>query len=136
MTVLFSKVDLPHEKRQWLDVIVLDSKPVGGQVSASCRLDEYELDTVFLCGVHVRPELRRRGIARGMLVHAIALARADGKHAISLYCKEKNTAALRLYRSLGFVRVHRNEDQHFMTLQLADVDALLDVAQVSEEVPA
>lgn len=55
--------------------------------------------------VAVLPRFRKRGIASALLKRAIQSARRGGAPAISLMVRRKNAAAIRLYRSLGFVRV-------------------------------
>lgn len=53
----------------------------------------------------VRPEWRRRGLARRMLDELLELARVDGAREAFLEVRPSNDAALRLYRTTGFTRV-------------------------------
>jgi predicted acetyltransferase len=53
--------------------------------------------TVGLAGVAVRPELRRRGVARALLVHALEEMRASGAPTSVLYASTQV-----LYRGVGF----------------------------------
>jgi ribosomal-protein-alanine N-acetyltransferase len=55
--------------------------------------------------VAVLPRYRKLGIASALLKRTIQKARHRGVPAISLMVRRKNAAAIRLYRSLGFVRV-------------------------------
>jgi ribosomal protein S18 acetylase RimI-like enzyme len=49
----------------------------------------------------VLPELRRRGVGRALLRHALARARARGARLLGLNTNERNLAAQELYRSEG-----------------------------------
>lgn len=55
--------------------------------------------------VHVSPAYRRQGLARDMMAVAARRAQARGVRSIYLQVARDNTAAVRLYESLGF-RVH------------------------------
>jgi ribosomal protein S18 acetylase RimI-like enzyme len=55
--------------------------------------------------VYVDPVARRAGIARAMLEHVIAEARAAGAIRVSLQTETDNSTAQSLYASLGFRRV-------------------------------
>lgn len=57
----------------------------------------------LIWGMYVAPEARSRGVGRALLVEAIARARQwPGLAQIHLGVMTENTAARRLYRSLGF----------------------------------
>ena len=58
--------------------------------------------------VVVDEEIRRLGIAEGLLRHAIDLAREAGASGVSLTSNPKREAANQLYRSLGFQRRETN----------------------------
>ncbi|MFZ4617755.1 MAG: GNAT family N-acetyltransferase [Rectinemataceae bacterium] len=55
-------------------------------------------------GVFVRPEIRGRGIARGMMDFLIARLGAEGR-GTALFVKKGNAAALALYRGLGYATI-------------------------------
>jgi ribosomal-protein-alanine N-acetyltransferase len=55
--------------------------------------------------VCVREEYRGRGFARKVLLYLIDRARRDGMHEAFLEVRPSNTAAARLYDSLGFEQV-------------------------------
>jgi ribosomal-protein-alanine N-acetyltransferase len=86
---------------------------------------------VHLLNIAVVRGLQRRGLARRMLAHLIALARDGGRELISLEVRADNAAALSLYESCRFkeVGLRRNyyqesgEDAVVMVLRLEDVDA-------------
>ena len=64
--------------------------------------DETELLTLA-----VKPDFRRRGIARALLKAAMEDAWAAGGASMYLEVSDENTAALDLYRTTGFVPVGR-----------------------------
>lgn len=55
--------------------------------------------------MYVRPEARRRGIARLLTEHAIAAARAMGYTTMRLGTLSTMTSAQQLYTGLGFTRI-------------------------------
>ena len=55
-----------------------------------------------LANVAVRPEFRRRGIARGMVQACLELAQNRGGQEMILQVESDNEAAIRLYHDLGF----------------------------------
>jgi ribosomal protein S18 acetylase RimI-like enzyme len=62
------------------------------------------------CGIYAvgtAPGFRRRGIARSLIEHALAVARDDGARTASL---QSTPMAVSLYRSLGFAPVGRYEE--------------------------
>ena len=83
---------------------------------------------VTLWGTFVSPRYRRRGLARALVVKAIAHARSNGVRRINLTVFVPNEPAVQLYRSLGFVvygaepeavRIGETfHDGQFMSLQL------------------
>lgn len=58
--------------------------------------------TAELHSVHVSIDHRGKGIARQLLLAALAVARAEGIESITLTVLADNAAARRLYESLGF----------------------------------
>lgn len=62
---------------------------------------------VLLATVSIRPDKRRNGNGR-ILMNALIQASADaGGEYIELQCRTRNTAAQKMYESLGFLRVGR-----------------------------
>jgi ribosomal protein S18 acetylase RimI-like enzyme len=60
------------------------------------------------CGYMVAPEARGRGIARRMAEHSLKEARRQGFRAMQFnFVVATNSAAIRLWHSLGFERVGR-----------------------------
>jgi ribosomal-protein-alanine N-acetyltransferase len=77
-------------------------KMPAGFILISRAADEAEVIT--LC---THPRFRRRGVAETLMAHVIAMLEAAGTQALFLEVADDNTAALGLYRSLGFVEVGR-----------------------------
>lgn len=63
------------------------------------------VDEAHLLNLCVDPDLRRRGLARLLLEHCIALARGAGMAVILLEVRRSNIAALELYKGYGFKRL-------------------------------
>jgi [ribosomal protein S18]-alanine N-acetyltransferase len=61
---------------------------------------------MHIANVAVRPDFRRQGVARALLIEVLANGEIDCDHAI-LDVRESNQSAIRLYESLGFRRVGR-----------------------------
>jgi ribosomal protein S18 acetylase RimI-like enzyme len=59
-------------------------------------------DSLYLDGLGVAPEFRRRGVASALLEHAAQTAAMRGLTSVSLNSAETNEAAVALYRSAGF----------------------------------
>lgn len=75
------------------DVAVLRAAPVDDWVALSC--------------LQVAPAARRRGVGRALTRQALALAADGGARRAFLQVEAENTAALRLYATLGFRPAHR-----------------------------
>jgi len=61
--------------------------------------------SAFLKDLAVRPDLRRRGLGRALLLQCFAVLRARGADRLDLKVEAANLAALRLYEGAGMVRV-------------------------------
>jgi len=80
---------------------------------------------IHLLNLAVRPEYRRRGLARRLMRAMLGLGRRAGAGTVFLEVRSGNLEALGLYRSLGFAVTGRRpayyedgEDAHLMTLEL------------------
>lgn len=62
--------------------------------------------------LHVRPEGRRRGLARALLAALESRAKAAGMRVAVLEVGVENAAAVGLYRSAGYVEVERLADYY------------------------
>ena len=66
-------------------------------------------DIAFLMDIFVRPEYRRKGIARNALGLAEKLLAERGYDIVRLHVEDSNTAAKNLYAGLGYVFIQRAE---------------------------
>jgi ribosomal-protein-alanine N-acetyltransferase len=80
---------------------------------------------IHLLNLAVRPEYRRRGLARRLLRAMLEIGRRAGVGAVFLEVRSSNVEALGLYLSSGFAITGRRpgyyedgEDAHLMTLDL------------------
>jgi ribosomal-protein-alanine N-acetyltransferase len=82
--------------RAWVACAEPDGPPLG------YALGWWLIDELELLAVAVLPEARRRGVARRLLEHVIAATGESGGRRVLLEVARSNTAARRLYESLGF----------------------------------
>jgi ribosomal-protein-alanine N-acetyltransferase len=97
----------------WSEGIFRDCMRVG----YVCRVVEVGGDTAgygimsvgageaHILNICIRDEYRGRGLARKALVYLLDRARASGMYEAFLEVRPSNTAAARLYHSMGFVQV-------------------------------
>ncbi|MEM3086878.1 MAG: GNAT family N-acetyltransferase [Halobacteria archaeon] len=64
-------------------------------------------------GVAVRPELRGRGLGRGLMRATEEAFRADGFTRVTLEVRPSNAAALQFYEGLGYRKVYRVPEYYF-----------------------
>ncbi len=83
-----------------------EGKAVG---IAATRVDANDPSLAWVFGMWVEPDARRRGAARALLEHAVALARSWGVRNVELTVTEGNAPAHDLYVSVGFVDIGRRE---------------------------
>ena len=76
-----------------------------GRVVALSRIRFQALDQIWLEGMRVDPEYRRRGIGRQFLDHSIAFARERGARVVRLSTSYHNVAVHTLTAQAGMVRV-------------------------------
>lgn len=80
---------------------------VDGAIAGFYRTTRYpgRVQHVALLGtVAVDPERQGQGVARAMLLDALARLQADGVRRVELFAESDNPRALRFYERLGFVR--------------------------------
>ena len=87
-------------------------------------------DTWYICGVALLPEYRGRGIGAELMQMARQQALQHGYQQLSLVVFEENTAAVRLYRRLGYEPIKRAPIIPHPLIR-ASGDALLMVAPTS-----
>ncbi len=82
-----------------------------GLVEVALRLDYVNgtkaSPAAFLEGIYVRPEARRRGIARFLLVHAEKCASARGCREFASDAAITNSASHAMHKALGFEETER-----------------------------
>jgi [ribosomal protein S18]-alanine N-acetyltransferase len=77
---------------------------VSGRIAAYC-IATFTPHGAEIDSLAVLPRHRKLGIATALMKAMIRKLRRFGVRVITLLVRRKNTAAIRLYRSLGFVRV-------------------------------
>lgn len=83
---------------------VREPKALAGFVIAQIAADEAEI-----LSVGVAPEWQRRGIARNMIEGLVRAARRAEVKRLFLEVAADNTAAIRLYKGLGFAAVNQRK---------------------------
>lgn len=81
-------------------------------------------DEVHILDLATRPDVRRHGIARRLVLAALESAYERGAHKAFLEVRESNRAALRLYEELGFRPTHVRENYYDLPVENAVVMAL------------
>ncbi len=86
----------------WLASLGADSAP-GGICQLRFRHSVWTAaEDCWLEDLYVRPDARRRGLARALVERALERARERGCRRVELDTSEDNHGAIRLYDSLGF----------------------------------
>lgn len=83
-------------------VVVDDRGMLAGYLFSMLVLDELHINKIA-----VRPELRRRGIARALMDECFDFARQKGVQLLSLEVRETNDEAREFYHSLSFRLAYR-----------------------------
>ncbi|MFT7579409.1 MAG: ribosomal protein S18 acetylase RimI-like enzyme [Myxococcota bacterium] len=78
--------------------------PVGGPIVFKLDHSAVSDAVVQIAGVYTAPAYRRRGVAR-RAIHAMCVLLFEEVEVVSLYVHQQNTAAIGLYRALGFEEV-------------------------------
>jgi len=82
-------------------------------------------DEVHILDLATDPVLRRKGIARQLVLAALRTAYDGGARKAFLEVRESNLPALRLYADLGFVRSHVRQDYYDLPVESAIVMTLV-----------
>jgi GNAT superfamily N-acetyltransferase len=94
-------VILPDE---WVFASVWDDAGrITGNVTITRRIPEHA--AWLIANVAVHPESRRRGIARGLVRHALDMIRREGGRKVYLQVDAVNESAVRMYREIGFMEI-------------------------------
>lgn len=100
-------------ERYWSGVLAVPGRSLlvgrlDGLITASAQLvrpppnNEAQAFAATISTQFVVPWARGHGLARGLMIMAERLARQDGFEVLTFDCRETQTAAIRLYRSLGY----------------------------------
>jgi ribosomal-protein-alanine N-acetyltransferase len=106
-------VETEGQKNPWTDSLLKEELfhrhgfHFGVRTAAAGSLAAYILCRLFAQELHIhrlctRPALRRQGYGRALLKHALAAARSGGARVAFLEVGTSNTAAVALYKRLGF----------------------------------
>lgn len=96
------RFDLLASDSFWLLLAEVDGQPAGLAAAARLPKADARAGFLFVDELSVLPAFRRRGVARALLEHVLALVDELGLAGVRLLVRPENEAALRLYRSLGF----------------------------------
>lgn len=89
-------------EKHFIALVALDSgKVVGGLAAYVLDKFEQERREIFIYDLAVAKEYRRRGIATGLIQQLRRIARDLGAYVIFVQADMGDTAAIRLYESLG-----------------------------------
>jgi [ribosomal protein S18]-alanine N-acetyltransferase len=101
--------ELHHSNVARIYVLRLPGRPVAAFCACWLVYDEVHINIIA-----VDHDLRRQGLATALMRHLLADATKEGAIRALLEVRRSNTAALRLYESLGFVvaGVRRNYYTH------------------------
>jgi GNAT superfamily N-acetyltransferase len=109
--VLFDELKVPGNfpdrsrfATEWLPVVIVatSSVRVGKEIVVGYIWPVSAASSVHVRHLAVRPDARRQGIAKALMVEAARVHRAQGKTSWWLNVKPENVAAIALYQSLGF----------------------------------
>lgn len=97
----------------------------GGKAIGVAKIDTPDHGAMHVHLVHVRPDVRRQGVAKALLRECVAHARDSGVRTISLHVLTTNEPARTIWHRLGFTEVS--------SLMAAGVDDL--GTRLAEEAP-
>ena len=98
--------ELENPLSLWL--VALDGEAVAGDAGAQAVLDEADV-----MNVAVRPEDRRRGIARALLLELEQRLAERGVQTLALEVRASNEAAIALYEGLDFEQAGLRKNYYF-----------------------
>lgn len=67
------------------------------------------VDEIHIATIATHPDYRHQGIGKDLLLHTLRSAKEEGARSSYLEVREKNEAALEMYRKFGFVESGRRE---------------------------
>ncbi|MBL8063951.1 MAG: ribosomal protein S18-alanine N-acetyltransferase [Anaerolineales bacterium] len=111
--------------RSW--VAVLDGQ-IAAMIVSWLLVDELHVATIA-----THPDFRGKGIGRRLLTHALLDAKAEGATRSILEVRASNEAALKMYRSFGYVEEGRRKDYYKDNNEDAILMSLDELHQLSGE---
>ncbi len=120
---LLFEAELKHKH-----ALVLAALTLPGETLAAYLCLWLEADEVQVQNLAVHPAFRNRGVGRYLLVRGLDEARRRGAKVATLEVRPSNTAARRLYASLGFLEVGRRPGYY----QTEDEDALILICDLTK----
>jgi ribosomal-protein-alanine N-acetyltransferase len=109
------------------------AKGPGGLVGFICFW--VLVDEMHILNVAVRKNYRRKGIAGTLAMEAMKFAKAHGARSATLEVREKNTAAIKLYEKMGFVRAGLRRNYYDSPRDNAVIMWLYDIKETVEKSP-
>ncbi len=97
--------ELDNPLSLWL--VCREGERILGYVGSQTVLGETDM-----MNVAVSPDARRRGIAQRLIGALEEQLRRQGSHSLSLEVRPSNTAAVSLYRKMGFTQVGRRPNYY------------------------
>ena len=97
--------ELDNPLSLWL--VCREGERILGYVGSQTVLGETDM-----MNVTVSPDARRQGIAQKLIVALEAQLRQQGSRSLSLEVRPSNTAAVSLYRKMGFTQVGRRPNYY------------------------
>jgi ribosomal protein S18 acetylase RimI-like enzyme len=110
--------------RDGIVLIAEDDSPIG---FTSAKLGEGGQTTVTVIDLYVRPEARRKGVAKALLAEVVATAAARGVTHLLLEVDSRNHEAEVVYKRLGF-----EEESKILRAELPALAASLEPRAVGE----
>lgn len=92
-----------HLYEKGFGILVNEEEGIDGFVMYEPRKAIFKSDVRkgYISDIYVRPEKRRRGIAKGLMIEALKIMKEEYDR-VQLQVFSNNEGAIRLYRSLGF----------------------------------
>ena len=88
------------------------------------------LDELHIATIATHPEFRMQGIGKKLLLHALKSARDEGVIRSFLEVRESNDAAIKMYKSFGFVEDGRRKEYYKDNNEDAVLMSLNDLSQL------
>ncbi len=76
---------------------------INGEIAAFCCFEKV-LNTANLNALSTKAQHRRKGIAKALLQYAFEALKLEGVNNFQLEVRSENTAAIALYKNLGFLQ--------------------------------